>query len=73
MRQPITGGILELALAFVERHALRAYDALQLGGCMALRSKSEEEGPIFLCADNALCRAAASEEIPVINPELDRP
>jgi len=69
-RQPVTEFVLEIALNLIDRHALRAYDALQLGGCMALRSSSGEEEPIFLCADKALCRAAVSEEVSVINPEV---
>jgi predicted nucleic acid-binding protein len=70
MRQPITEGILELALTFVDRHALRAYDALQLAGCSVVKSTIGDL--VFLCADQALCRAAVSEEVSVINPEVVR-
>jgi len=71
-RQPVTEFVLEIALNLIDRRALRAYDALQLGGCMALKSNSAEEAPIFVCSDKALCRAAVSEEVSVINPEVEQ-
>lgn len=70
VRQPLTEYVLETALRLVDRHALRAYDALQLGGCIVHKATSSAEDVIFICADNALNQAAANEGLQVINPEI---
>lgn len=72
LRQPLTETLLDSANDLIDRHTLRAYDAVQLAGCLALRSSSSEGDLTFLCADRALCRAAVSEEISVINPEVEQ-
>jgi uncharacterized protein len=68
LSQPINDAVLGHALGFVDRYPLRAYDAVQLAGCVALRNMSAGEQPIFICADHALMEAAKSEGIPAINP-----
>jgi predicted nucleic acid-binding protein len=68
LRQPITEGLVQVALGIVDRHALRAYDALQLAGCLSLRTGSAEVQPIFVCADRVLEAAARAEGLSTLVP-----
>ena len=46
---------------------LRAYDALQLAGCLVVRN--DVPGPLtFVCADIRLCEAASLEGVNTLNP-----
>ena len=65
--QPSTSAVLEEAARLIDRHPLRAYDALQLAGCLVLRDGMP--GPVtFVCADTRLCDAARQERLEVLNP-----
>ena len=67
--QPVNDAVLEEAAGAVDRHTMRAYDAVQLGGCLALRSTVGEEVEVqFVCADEQLVEAARAEGITVVNP-----
>ena len=66
--QSINNTILEGAKAIVDRYGLRAYDAIQLAGCLELRSGVGETAPTFVCSDHDLVRAAALEGLEVLNP-----
>lgn len=66
--QPLTAALLEEAVAVIGRHPLRAYDALQLAGCTALKSGMGAQGFSFVCSDDELLNAAMAEGIGVINP-----
>jgi uncharacterized protein len=68
LRQAVTDAVLDLAGALVDRYALRAYDAVQLAGYLALRSASPGAVPIFVCSDRALLVAAQSEAGEVLDP-----
>lgn len=68
MVQLTTEAVLEEAAALVDRHPLRAYDAVQLAGCLAFRS-SAQEAPAFVCSDRQLLSAAEEEGLRVFNPE----
>jgi predicted nucleic acid-binding protein len=59
--------VIEHALRLVDRYPLRAYDAVQLAGCVVLGASGGDQ-PIFVCADQALIQAAESEGIPSLNP-----
>jgi uncharacterized protein len=73
VRHPITDRTLEIASRVIDDHGLRAYDALQLAGCLALLVPgSVGKSPTFICADDALLRAADSEGLPVFNPISDK-
>jgi hypothetical protein len=62
--------VIEEASGVIDRHGLRAYDAVQLGGCLALRATLRDEMEIhFVCADHQLLAAAHSEGIPTIEPK----
>jgi predicted nucleic acid-binding protein len=66
--QPVNSTVLDAAKALVDRYALRAYDAIQLAGCLALARGAGDLAPTFVCADRELLHAAASEGLAVINP-----
>ena len=65
--QPSTSAVIEEAARLIDRHPLRAYDALQLAGC--LMTRDNVPGPLtFACADARLCGAAELEGLTVLNP-----
>ena len=65
--QPSTSAVMEEAARLIDRHPLRAYDALQLAGCLVVREGMPE--PVtFVCADTRLCEAAANEGLETLNP-----
>jgi predicted nucleic acid-binding protein len=65
--QLVTDAVLEEAGALLDRHPLRAYDAIQLAGCRALQGLLGE-AVSFVCSDRQLLEAAEAERVPVINP-----
>ena len=66
--QTINDFVLDVASALVDRHALRAYDAVQLAGYVALRGSTGTDVPVFVCSDHALLEAAQLEGIPILDP-----
>ena len=65
--QPSTSAVMEEAARLIDRHPLRAYDALQLAGCLVVRHVVP--GPLtFVCADTRLCDAASLEGVHTLNP-----
>ena len=65
--QPLSSPVMEEAARLIDRYPLRAYDALQLAGCLVVRDGMP--GPItFVCADARLCEAAADEGLATLNP-----
>lgn len=65
--QPATSAVMEEAARLLDRHPLRAYDALQLAGCLVVRHNVP--GPLtFACADTRLCEAASLEGVTTLNP-----
>jgi len=71
LTQVLTDALLDGASALVDRHALRAYDAIQLAGFFSLRTTIGSNPPVFVCADHELLRAAEAEAAPVLDPSLD--
>jgi len=65
--QPVTEAVIEEAAALLDRHPLRAYDAVQLAGCLLLRSRLKER-PSFACSDHRLLHAAEQEGLTVLDP-----
>jgi predicted nucleic acid-binding protein len=67
--QPVSEAVLERAAEVVDRRGLRAYDALQLAGCIVLRATlGDEVETQFVCADIELLEAARREGLKVVNP-----
>jgi uncharacterized protein len=70
MRQLVNDNVLDLACELIGRYPLRAYDAIQLAGCLALRLAAPEP-PVFSCADRRLLEAAANEGLDCMDPASD--
>jgi len=68
LRQPLNDAVLDAALELVDRYALRAYDAVQLAGCLVLKTAVGMDYPTFVCADQELIEAARSELLPTLDP-----
>lgn len=69
VRQVVNEAVLEVAAELVDRHPLRAMDAVQLAGYMVIRSVGNQ--PVcFVCSDERLLRAAELEGAMVLNPAL---
>lgn len=68
VRQAVTDYLIDLASALVDRHGLRAFDAIQLAGYLALKTSVGAETPIFVCADHGLLSAAELEGVPILDP-----
>jgi predicted nucleic acid-binding protein len=67
--QSVTDFVLDIAAALVDRHALRAFDAIQLAGYMMLKMTiSNIEAPVFVCSDRALLTAAKEEGASILDP-----
>ena len=67
LTQPLSPPVMEEAARLIDRYPLRAYDALQLAGCLVVRDGMP--GPItFVCADARLCEAANGEGLTTLNP-----
>jgi uncharacterized protein len=60
--------VVEQAMQLAERHALRAYDAVQLASGLILAHTATTLSPFFVCADERLNSVAQSEGLTVINP-----
>lgn len=68
LRQPVNEIVLDGAIEMIDRYALRAYDAIQLAGCLALKTTAGTESPTFVCSDQRLLEAARSELLPALDP-----
>ncbi len=55
------------AARLLDDHPLRTLDAIQLGGCLAVRH-SVPPPLTFVCADSRLCDAAMAEGLATLNP-----
>ena len=67
IRQMINETVIDTALEMIDRYALRAYDAVQLAGCLVLSTISAEAFT-FVCSDHPLLDAARSEQLTVLDP-----
>jgi predicted nucleic acid-binding protein len=66
--QPVTEPVIEIAVELLDRHELRAYDAVQLAACLSLSLTQYDHRATFVCADLRLCRAAEAEGLRIVNP-----
>ena len=67
VQQALNEIVLNGALEMIDRYALRAFDAVQLSGCLTLKTV-EAESPTFVCSDQQLLAAARSELLAVLDP-----
>lgn len=68
LRLSVSDALLDSALEMIDRYALRAYDAIQLAGCLVLKASAGPDFPTFVCSDRELLEAARSELLPVLDP-----
>jgi uncharacterized protein len=68
VKQVLNDSLIDLATSLVNRHALRAYDAVQLAGCLVLKESSASDEPSFVCADQQLLQAAENEGLTCFDP-----
>lgn len=69
VEQPVTPSVIENAQVLIDRHVLRALDALQLATCIAARASLRGRDVCFVCSDQVLLRAARAEQFEVLDPE----
>ena len=63
--------ILSSARGLIQRHNLRAFDAIHLASALGLQAAANE--PVtFVAADQRLLRAAVAERLKTVNPETAR-
>ena len=67
IRQTVNDSVIDSALEIIDRYALRAYDAVQLAGCLVLCAIAAEAF-IFVCSDHRLLDAARSEQLKILDP-----
>lgn len=70
LRQAMSEAVLDTACGLIDNHPLRAYDAIQLAGCVALRFSNAHEHPVFVCSDDKLLAAAEAEGFLIWNPAI---
>jgi predicted nucleic acid-binding protein len=68
IEQPITPPVLESANVMVDRHYLRALDAVQLGCAIVARDLLAAPDMRFIAADKELLEAAQKEGFEIWNP-----
>lgn len=67
IKQIVNDAVIDMALEMIDRYPLRAYDALQLAGCLVL-SSIKTETYTFVCSDQSLLVAARTEQLNVFDP-----
>jgi len=68
IKQVLNDQVIDLATSLVKRNALRAYDAVQLAGCLTLKENSATDEPSFVCSDQRLLQAAEIEGLACLDP-----
>ena len=70
VEQPVSPLVIDVAKLVLDAHSLRAMDALHLATCIVMRDTLQMSDICFTSADDALLKAAKSEQLPVLNPLL---
>jgi uncharacterized protein len=68
IKQILNDQLIDLATSLVNRNALRAYDAVQLAGCLILKQNAVNDEPSFVCSDQHLLQAAENEGLACLDP-----
>jgi uncharacterized protein len=66
--QPVNASVIDTAKQFIDRHPLRALDAIQLAACWTARAVTGITDIIFVASDHALLAAAAAEGLQTTDP-----
>jgi predicted nucleic acid-binding protein len=69
MEQTINSSVIETSRLMIDRHSLRALDAVQLASCHVARSTIGFTNIVFVASDKALLAAARNEDFEVWDPE----
>lgn len=64
----VDNATVQLACELIDRHPLRAYDALRLSTFVLMRGRNALPAT-FLCADRNVVTAAVAEGMDTLNPE----
>ena len=67
LKQLVNDAVIDQAFEMIDRYNLRAYDAVQLAGCLVLSTIGSETWS-FVCSDHRLLEAANSERLRVFDP-----
>lgn len=67
-QQSVTSAVVSTAQTILDAHPLRALDALHLATAIVMRDTLQISDICFVSADEALLKAAAAEQFPVLNP-----
>ena len=73
VEQPVSPTVLELARQVIDRHFLRALDAIHLATCLVARNTLRATDVCFVASDSELLKAAKIENLPILNPEIKAP
>lgn len=68
VKQILNDTLIDVATGLADHRSLRAYDAVQLAGCVVLKDASGPEQPTFVCSDQQLLDAAGAEGISGMDP-----
>jgi predicted nucleic acid-binding protein len=68
IEQPVIPSVLEAANGLVDRHFLRALDAVQLGSAVVVRDLMSAPNMRFIASDHALLSAAEQEGFATWDP-----
>jgi predicted nucleic acid-binding protein len=68
-KQVISDSVLDAAAGLLDQYPLRAYDAVQLAGCVVLKATPDGNDIVFVCADRQLVEAARSMGLQCLNPD----
>lgn len=69
MEQTINPSVIETSKLLIDRHGLRALDAVQLASCHVARATTGITDLVFVASDKALLTAAQRENFEVLDPE----
>jgi predicted nucleic acid-binding protein len=73
MEQTINPSVIETSRLMIDRHCLRALDAVQLASCHVARATAGFADVVFVASDKALLAAARNEDFEVWDPEQGLP
>ncbi|HTF90449.1 MAG TPA: type II toxin-antitoxin system VapC family toxin [Planctomycetota bacterium] len=59
--QPVDDSVISRAAQLIDKHPLRAYDALQLSGFLQLQDQTRGATTVFVCSDQQLVAVARAE------------
>lgn len=68
IQQDLDTKVLAVSFDLIDRYALRAYDAVQLAGCITFIREADPQPVTLVCSDIALLEAARSESLIILDP-----